>query len=582
MKETEKSGNIVSGLAVSPGIAIGAVFLYQKKVSPGYDLAVLQDNFNVPSEIERFRSSLEEAVERTNSIIVSFPKDDPNAGIFTGQREILLDDEISQTVERLISDRAVRAEAAIRETFEEFIVLTQNVDDPLIAERAADFRDARDRLIAALMGERPMELASLSSPVIIVAEELTPSDTVSMDRKNVIGIITEQGGASSHAAILANSYRIPAITGISGCMNIFHSGMIVGMDALAGSIYIEPPSKERAELESKQAAYLQKIRATDRFLDKPAVTADGTLLEMGINIDQDFVLNSFNANSCTFDFIGLFRTELLYMHSNHIPSEQEQFQVYKQVVEKAGGKTVIVRTLDIGGDKSLSYYALPHEDNPFLGNRALRLCLSHPSLFVPQLKAILRASAFGNLQIMFPMVGSIDDIRQAKSLLEKAKNDLLEAGIAFNRGIKTGIMIEIPAIAEIADIAANEVDFASIGSNDLCQYLCAADRMNTSVSGYYQSFSPAFVRALDRIISAFKEKGKQISVCGELAGTPRGAVLLAGLGCTRLSMNISRLAEIKEVFSRIYIETAQSIAATAKTKSTEQEIINMLDALLYA
>jgi phosphotransferase system enzyme I (PtsI) len=582
MKKVEKSGNIVSGLTVSPGIAIGEVFLYQKKVSIGNSLAILQDNFNVHSEIERFCSSLQEAVERTNSIIVSFPRDDPNAGIFAGQREILLDDEITQTIERLISDRAVRAEVAVREVFEEFIVLTQNVDNPLIAERAADFRDTRDRLIAALMGERPMELLSLGSPVIIVAEDLTPSDTVTMDREKVIGIITEQGGASSHAAILANSYRIPAITGISGCMNIFRNGMIVGMDALTGSIYIEPQTQELAELESKQEAYLQKINTIDLFLEKPAVTADGTLLEMGINIDQDFVLNSFNSNSYPFDFIGLFRTEFLYMQSNHIPSEQEQFQIYKQAVEKARGKTVIIRTLDIGGDKSLTYYDLPHEDNPFLGNRALRLCLSHPSLFIPQLKALLRASSFGNLQIMFPMVGSIDDIRQAKSLLEKSKNDLLEAGIAFNRGIKTGIMIEIPAIAEIADIAANEVDFASIGSNDLCQYLCAADRMNVSVSGYYQNFSPAFVRTLGRIITAFKDKGKQISVCGELAGTPRGAVLLAGLGCTRLSMSVSHLAEIKEVLSRIYIETARSIVETAKTKSTEQEIINMLDAFLYA
>jgi phosphotransferase system enzyme I (PtsI) len=582
MKETEKSGAIISGLAVSPGIAIGAVFLYQKKVFPGGSFAVLQDTFNVPAEIERFRSSLEEAVERTNRIIVSFPRDDPNAGIFTGQREILLDDEISQSIERLISERGVRAETAVREAFEEFIVLTQNAGDPLIAERAADFRDARDRLTAALTGENPAELLSLSGPVIIAAEELTPSDTVTMDREKVIGIITEQGGASSHAAILANSYRIPAITGVSGCMNIFQSGMIVGMDALSGSIYLDPQGGERAELESKQAAYLQKISAIDRFLDKPALTADGTLLEMGINIDQDFVLNSFTAGNCPFDFIGLFRTEFLYMQSNHIPSEQEQFQVYKQAVEKARGKTVTVRTLDIGGDKSLPYYALPREDNPFLGNRALRLCLSHPSLFVPQLKAMLRASVFGNLQIMFPMVGSIDDMRQAKSLLEKAKNDLLEAGIAFNRGIKTGIMIEIPSIAEIADIAAAEADFASIGSNDLCQYLCAADRMNTAVSGYYQSFSPAFVRVLGRIITAFKEKGKQISVCGELAGTPRGAVLLAGLGCTRLSMSASRLGEIKEVLARTPIEAARSVVETAKTKSTEREIITMLDALLYA
>ena len=395
-----------------------------------------------------------------------------------------------------------------------------------------------------------------------------------MDRQRVMAIITEVGGATSHTAILARSYRIPALLGVSEATEILKNGDSVIVDALKGTVLLEPDKDTTREYQEKLAEFIKDERETNEYLDKIPLIASGERYSVGLNIGGTAPDEAFKY----VDFVGLFRTEFLYMGSDYMPSEQEQFEAYKRVLANAMGNPVTLRTLDIGGDKTLRYMALPKEDNPFLGNRALRLCLQHMDLFKTQLRAALRASAFGNLQIMFPMVGTMDDIRAANKVVEEVKADLREKGIAFDEKVKVGIMIEIPSIALISDLAAKEVDFGSIGTNDLTQYLHAVDRMNPSITGYYQSMSPSMFRILGKVFEEYNKAGKPISVCGELAGNPLGALVMFGLGLRKFSMNGANIGRVKRTLSLFTLKETEEIARKVQQMDTEAEVIAYLKA----
>jgi phosphotransferase system enzyme I (PtsI) len=405
---------------------------------------------------------------------------------------------------------------------------------------------------------------------------LLPSDTASLDRGRVLAIITEAGGPTSHSAIIARSYGIPAVLGIEGLLATLEKSKTesAAVDAESGEVFLNPDAELAAKFSERRKMFIKKREEALRFLGVEARTKDGVRVELGLNIGK--VDDKELEGEAYTDFSGLFRTEFLFMGRDKLPGEDEQYEVYRKVLERYGERPVSLRTLDIGGDKPLSSMELPREDNPFLGNRALRLCFTHPEIFKTQLRAALRASVHGNLWLMLPMVGSIDDIRKAKKYINEVRAELTEKKIPFNKNFKTGIMIEIPAIAMIADLAAAEVDFASIGSNDLCQYLCAADRINPAVSAYYQSYHPGLFRMIGNVVAAFNKAGKPISVCGELGGDAVAAPLLIGLGLRKLSMGFASVAELKRVLAGLSLGEAEALAKKALVLQTAEEITVLL------
>ena len=561
------------GCPVSKGIAYEKTYIY--KSFSGF---VPEEKFvgDEKPHLDKLNKSYKMAHNELSLLIEELAKyDEDKAKIFIAHCEILGDEEIVLSIKREIKNNKYIPAYAVWKAYEEFIQLLSGVDDLLISERCADLIDVRNRLIRKILGIKESTLSSLSEDVIIIAHDLLPSDTVSLDRLHVKGIITEVGGSTSHSAIIAKSYQIPAVLGVSNITSIATDDDLIAMDAVDGVIILNPNDNQLYEIKKKKEEFEKMSAITKEYIDKAPLTADGTRIDIGINIGSDEVSDYSNL----YDFVGLFRTEFLYMNSNHLPSEEEQFNAYKKVVEDAKGKPVTLRTLDIGGDKTLQYYDLPKEMNPFLGKRALRLCFDDVEIFLTQLRAALRASKFGMLNIMFPMVGSIDDIRRAKQLVKKAKDQLKQKNIDFDPNIKLGIMIEIPSIALIADKAAKEVDFASIGTNDLCQYTCAVDRMNPGVSQYYQSLSPAMIKIIDMAVSAFNDAGKLISICGEMGGDPYSAVLLVGLGVRKLSMSFANIAGVKQSLSKVTVIEAESIAKTSRQMDTEESVKGYLNAL---
>lgn len=564
---------ILKGNPVSRGIALGKVYIYK-----AFKADVHESYFeagNEDEQFQKFKDSVLIAEKELNQIVESMSEESPEkAKIFTAHAEILLDEEVEEGVREMIYDSRAMPDYAVHEVFSDFADLLEKAKDPLIAARAADLRDVRNRVLRILKGEKEQNLSNLRENCIVVAHDLLPSDTATMDRKRVMGIITEVGGATSHTAILARGYKIPALLGVSDATEILKNGDNVILDALQGRILVDPEKSTVNEYQDILVAYVKEERETSEYLDKIPLVASGERYSVGLNIGGTEPEEGFKY----VDFVGLFRTEFLYMGSDYMPTEQEQFDAYKKVLANAMGNPVTLRTLDIGGDKTLRYMAMPKEDNPFLGNRALRLCLDHLDMFKTQLKAALRASAFGPLQIMFPMVGTMDDIRAAKKVVEEVKQELRNVGIAFDEKINIGIMIEIPSIAMISDMAAMEVDFASVGTNDLTQYLHAVDRMNPAITRYYQSMSPSMFRMLGRIFSEFNKAGKPISVCGEMAGEPLGALAMFGLGLRKFSMGASSIGRVKRTLSLFTKEETEEIAKTVQNLHTQAEVIAFLEA----
>jgi len=566
------------GNPVSEGIAVGKAYVYQPYVPQVSQGEIPEDQ--VKAAVARYEELLEGAKAELAAIRERLEKsgDGDKAKIFTAHQDILFDVAMDEEIRDKIAYDLMTPEWAIHKVYEKFIKLLGKAKDDLIRERVADMRDVKNRLLRVAAGVPEKNLAALGEPVVVIAHDLLPSDTATLDRKNVLAIVTEIGGATSHSAIIARSYEIPALLGVDGVMaNVAH-GQEVAVDAVEGRLVTDPAPEVKEEFAAKRQAFLKHREEEKKFLGVEPRMADGTLLPVHLNVgsasDQELAAQKYT------DGVGLFRTEFIYMGKEQLPTEEEQYEIYKKILTAFGDRPVTLRTLDIGGDKKLQCMELPVEENPFLGNRALRLCFTMPEVFLTQLRAALRASVHGNLWIMFPMVGSMDDIRRAKEDVQKAKDQLDAQGIPYSPDVKLGIMVEIPSIALIADMAAKEVDFASIGTNDLTQYSTAVDRMNPALREYYQSYHPALFRLIGYVVESFAKEGKPVSVCGEMGGDPYAAAVLVGLGMAKLSMGSASVARIKKMLSGLTMEKARELADKARSLSTNDEVERYLKAEL--
>lgn len=565
------------GNGVSKGIAIGNVFCYTSFQSHISTQSLLL--CEIPEVLQKFRNLKTTAYNELLEIIQKMSKEHPEkAKIFSAHQEILEDEELLEEIQDKIQNEKMNLDWAIDTVFTSFIQLLSQAKDPLISARTSDLADVKNRLLRISAQVPEKNLSSLPKDTIVVAHDLLPSDTATIDRQHILGIITEIGGETSHSAIIAKSYGIPAILGVPHITECLKDGDLIIANAFSGEICASPTEEQLTHAFNLREDFLFKKEQQKEYLAKPALTKDHMRIQIGMNIgalrsDEKACL------SCT-DFIGLYRTEFLYMDAQHLPTEEEQFKVYRDTLSKAKGKPVTLRTLDIGGDKTLPYFALPKEENPFLGNRALRLCLHNKELFQTQLRAALRASIYGELWIMFPMVGSLHDIQLALSEVETAKASLRDRQLPFRDDVKLGIMIEIPAIAIYAQEAARCVDFASIGTNDLCQYLAAADRLNPAVTSYYNAAIPAVLRLVQHVAHAFGENGKSVSVCGEMGGNPIYAPLFIGMGIHKLSMSVSSIAAVKQQISQFSAKELTDLTQKALSFSSTEEIVACVNTFL--
>ncbi|TQI68935.1 phosphoenolpyruvate--protein phosphotransferase [Clostridium sp. KNHs216] len=558
--------------SVSKGIGIGEVFLY-KTFHPSVVESLIEPDTEEQA-INWYEEIRIKAKAEIDLLKLKLSEDAEKAKIFTAHLDILDDPVMNGEIKDGIIRRHFNVDWAIFDTYEKYIKILSAAKDPVIRERAIDLKDVEMRLLRNCSGEREADIACFEKPVIIAAHELTPSDTVMMDPAKIVAILTENGGYSSHSAIIARNFGIPALSGFSDIEKILDQPGPVVVDAMGG-LLITDPSKEQLESYSKkQSNYLAEIEKAKMFEAAAAITVDGIPIEVNLNIASADELELEGAQFT--DGVGLFRTEFLFMGRSCLPSEEEQFEIYKKVLIRFGDRAVTLRTLDIGGDKKLECLNLPKEDNPFLGNRALRLCFEHMDIFKTQLRAALRASTYGNLRIMFPMVANIEDVRRAKTVLAEVRLDLDREKISYSKNIKIGIMIEIPSIALMADMVAQEVDFASIGSNDLIQYAIAVDRMNPAVSGYYQTYHPAVFRLISYVVHHFVIAGKQICVCGEMGGDCLSAMALIGMGMRQLSMSRSSVGKIKEMIGLLSTQQARLIAGKVVNCPTAAEAEELL------
>ncbi|MBO7742719.1 phosphoenolpyruvate--protein phosphotransferase [Paenibacillus sp. MWE-103] len=529
--------NRLSGIAASPGIAIAKAYrLRQDRFVPSADKAA-----DPGAEKERLDAAVAAAKTELEGIraMTEAKMGAAKAEIFEAHL-LLLDDPdlIDGILERIDNDGAT-AEYALHETANGFVELLLAMDNELLRARAADVRDVAGRIMSRLRGLDYAAASAISEPCVLIAEDLTPSDTAQLNADYVLGFVTEIGSRTSHSAIMARSLEIPAIVGAGAAAGGIETGATVIMDAVEGTVIVRPREDELAAYRARKADYDARQAELRKLLHEPSVSKDGHRVELAANIGSVEDLQKVLANGA--EGVGLFRTEFLYMGRGALPTEEEQFQVYKHVLERMEGKPVVIRTLDIGGDKELPYMKLPAESNPFLGLRAVRLCLDRPDLFRTQLRALLRASVHGQLKIMFPMIAVASELRAAKQLLEEEKAKLTAEGRAVAEGIEVGIMIEVPAAALAADTLAKEADFFSIGTNDLIQYTMAADRMNENVAYLYQPCHPAILRLIRMVIAAAKREGKWVGMCGEMAGDRTAIPILLGLGLHEFSMSASSI-----------------------------------------
>ncbi len=523
-----------------------------------------------PQAEEAFQRAILSARRELEQILEELPTEQvTERKILQAHLEILLDGELEDEIRHAMWSGENPA-MAMETVFGQYMELMQASANSLMQERAADFLDVRNRLLRNLAGIPEKNLRQLTESVIVVAHDLMPGDTATMDRTRVMAIVTEVGGRTSHTAILARSYGIPAAVGVEGALEQISDGMPMAVDGKTGTVTVAPDAETTASLLEAQAQLQQRKEQLARYLCQPCTTADGTRIQIGCNLGAD-LKEAAELEPCV-DLVGLFRTEFLYMQGSALPAEEAQYQVYCKLLECYGDKPVVLRTLDVGGDKELTCLHLPKEENPFLGKRALRLCLGSPEIFRFQLRAALRASVHGNLWIMFPMVASLEDWRRARQFTRQVQEELKSEGIAVSETVRFGIMIEVPAAVEMADELAAEVDFASIGSNDLCQYALAVDRGNPAVAEYYQMYAPAVFRMIGRVIQAFDRAGTPISICGELSGDVSAAMALVGLGMRKLSMSGGLVAAMKEALAGKTLSELEETAARVLRCRTAEEI----------
>lgn len=559
----------LKGIGASAGIAIAKAYrleepelkIEQKTVA---DKEAEKQRFE--DAINKSKSELEKIKEHANRELGA-----DKAEIFAAHLLVLSDPELLSPVTDKINTEGVNAESAMKETADMFVSMFESMDNEYMKERAADIRDVTKRVIAHLLGVQIPNPSLISEEVVIIAEDLTPSDTAQLNRQYVKGFTTDIGGRTSHSAIMARSMEIPAVVGTKQATSTIENGVMVIVDGLDGDVIIDPSSDVIVQYEEKKAKYEAQKAEWAKLVNEPTVSKDGQHVELAANIGTPDDVKGVLENGG--EGVGLYRTEFLYMGRDQLPTEDEQFDAYKTVLERMGEKPVVVRTLDIGGDKELPYLHLPKEMNPFLGFRAIRLCLEEQEIFRTQLRALLRASSYGNLKIMFPMIATLSEFREAKAILLEEKEKLVANGVQVSDKIEIGIMVEIPSTAVMADQFAKEVDFFSIGTNDLIQYTMAADRMNERVSYLYQPYNPAILRLVSMVIDAAHKEGKWAGMCGEMAGDPIAIPLLLGLGLDEFSMSATSILPARTQIKGLSKEQAQSVKETVLSMSTTEEVV---------
>ncbi|MFD1030597.1 phosphoenolpyruvate--protein phosphotransferase [Metaplanococcus flavidus] len=564
------------GIAASDGIAIAKTYRLE---SPSllFDKKTIDDP---ELEIERLHAALAVSTEELELIKEQAEKQigPKEAAIFGAHLMVLSDPELIGPISEKINTEKVNAEFALQEVSNMFMEMFAAMDNEYMQERAADIKDVRNRVLAHLLGVKFPNPGLISEKVILLAEDLTPSDTVQFNPKFIQGFVTEIGGRTSHSAILARTLEIPAVVGVKKLMETLADGTLVIIDGIEGKIIADPSPEEIEKYKKRQAEFAAQKKELVSLKDAPTVSSDGFEVELGANIGSPKDAVSALENGA--EAIGLFRTEFLYMGRDSFPTEEQQFEIYSEVLKRMGSKPTVVRTLDIGGDKELSYLDLPKELNPFLGLRAIRLCLEMPDLFRTQLRALIRSSVHGNLKIMFPMIATLEEFRQAKQLFLEEQEKMATEGIPFSEKIEVGIMVEIPSTAVMADVFAKEVDFFSIGTNDLIQYTLAADRMNENVAHLYQPFNPAILRMVKMVIDAAHKEGKWAGMCGEMAGEELAVPVLLGLGLDEFSMSASSILKTRSMISGLSKTEMEKHTDHILSLSTAEDVKNYITQML--
>ena len=558
----------LTGIAASDGVAIAKAFLVEE---PDLSFEISKSN-DSQQEKERLAKAIADSkveIEKIKAVAAKSLSEE-EAQVFDAHLMVLEDPELQQAYTQKIEDETLNAQSAVRQTADFYIEIFKGMEDnPYMQERAADIKDVTDRLVAHLLGVKIPDLSTIDEEVVVVAYDLTPSDTAQLNRQFVKGFATDIGGRTSHSAIMSRSLEIAAVVGTGNVSKEINDGDIVIVDGLNGDVIVNPDDATIAEYEKIAADFLARKAEWEKLKDAETLTKDGKKFEIAANIGTPKDLEGVHSNGA--EAIGLYRTEFLYMDSDEMPTEDEQFESYKVVLEGMNGHPVVVRTMDIGGDKHLPYLQLPEEMNPFLGYRAIRIGLNQPELLRVQLRALLRASVYGSLRIMFPMISNLPEFRAAKAIYEEEKAKLEAEGVEVADDIQVGIMIEIPAAAVIADQFAKEVDFFSIGTNDLIQYTMAADRMNEHVSYLYQPFNPSVLRLIKNVIDASHKEGKWTGMCGEVAGEPMAAPLLVGMGLDEFSMSASSVLKIRSLISKLDSNEMAELANKVVTEATSSD-----------
>ncbi len=564
----------LTGIGASEGVSVGKVLLFIEEEM------IIPEVKTVDSTVESELTKLDEGLKKSKTQLIAIREKvkekmgEDKAAIFDGHIMLLEDEDLIMEVQDKIKGEGLPAAKALSDGIEEYCAMISALEDPYLRERAADLQDIGKRWLKNILGIKIKDLSNLEPNTVVVTYDLTPSDTAQLDLENCVGFITEVGGKTAHSAIMARSLELPAVVGVKGVLSEVKEGEAVVMDGEAGVLFLNPAEDVIKEYNDKKEKIEKEKEELKKLITEEAITPDGRKVDIWGNIgspkDVDAVIEAGASG------VGLYRTEFLFMDSDHFPTEQEQYEAYRVVAEKLKGKPLTIRTMDIGGDKELPYLDLPKEMNPFLGYRAIRISLENKEMFKTQLRAILRASQYGQIKIMYPMISSINEIRKANMILEECKKELDAEGKVYDTNIKVGIMIETPSTAIIAYKFAKEVDFFSIGTNDLTQYFLAVDRGNEMVSSLYNSFNPAVLEAIQKVIDSAHDAGISVSMCGEFAGDKKATKLLLGMGLDSFSMSASSMLPVKKIIRNTNYIDAQKHRDIILQQNTPEEVISKL------
>lgn len=560
------------GIAGSEGIGIGTVVLIEE-----HEINIETKRVEeTRAEIERLQNAIEKFVADTNVMAekmdITVGKKD--ADILRGHIQMLQDPMIEEQISALIISEKITAEMAVDQVLEQTAEMFSQIPDELLQQRATDFRDIKTRMLKILLGIEDVDISQVPAGTVIVARDLTPSMTAGINPENIEGILTEVGGRTSHSAILARTMEVPAVLSIENICSIAKNGDKVVLDGTSGEAILNPDDETVEKFKKMYSDYQNEKALLKEYAGKPSQTKDGVKVELVCNIGKPADANK--AVECDGEGIGLFRTEFLFMDRDSMPTEEEQFEAYKEVAEKMKGKPVIIRTLDIGGDKDVPYLGLEHEDNPFLGFRAIRYCLQRKDIYEIQLKALLRASAFGKIKIMVPLVTGVDELRQVKAMIKEIMAELDKEGVAYNKNIEVGVMMETPAACMVADVLAKEAAFFSIGTNDLTGYTMAVDRGNAKVAYLYSTYNPAVLRAIKRIIECGKKEGIMVGMCGEAAADSKLIPLLLAFGLDEFSVSATSVLKTRKTISDCTMDECKALADKVMACVTEEEVLEIL------